>query len=66
MRGIRQFTVGTGGAALYGPHGSAPNSQAFGTVNGVLKLTLADGSYQWEFLPIPGATFSDAGVGQCH
>ena len=66
MRGIRQFTVGTGGAALYGPRGSAPNSQAFGSVNGVLKLTLADGSYQWEFLPIPGAAFSDAGVGQCH
>jgi acid phosphatase type 7 len=65
-RGIRQFTVGTGGAALYGASGAAPNSEASGSVNGVLKLTLTDGSYQWQFLPIPGAAYSDGGFGQCH
>ena len=65
-RGIRQITVGTGGGTLYTPITSAPNTEAIGIVFGVLKLTLSDGSYQWEFLPIPGASFSDGGIGQCH
>jgi len=33
---------------------------------GVLKLTLADGSYSWEFVPITGQTFTDSGSGTCH
>jgi hypothetical protein len=65
-RGIRQITVGTGGGGLYTPISSAPNTEAIGIVFGVLRLTLSDGSYQWEFLPIPGASFSDGGIGQCH
>jgi hypothetical protein len=32
----------------------------------VLKLTLTTGSYQWEFLPIPGETYTDSGSGTCH
>jgi PKD repeat protein len=33
---------------------------------GVLKLTLDAGSYGWEFVPIAGKTFTDAGTGTCH
>ena len=65
-RGIRQITVGTGGGALYTPVTSAPNTEAIGVVFGVVKLTLSNGGYQWEFMPIPGASFSDSGMGQCH
>ena len=60
-RGIRQIIVGTGGGALYTPITSAPNTEAIGIVFGVLKLTLGDGGYQWQFLPIPGTSFSDSG-----
>jgi acid phosphatase type 7 len=66
VRGLRQITVGTGGGALYTPVMSAPNTEAIGIGHGVLKLTLSEGGYQWEFLPIPGNTFRDTGVGQCH
>ena len=45
---------------------SAPNTEAIGSVHGVLRLTLGDGGYQWEFMAIPGSSFSDAGTGQCH
>jgi len=31
-----------------------------------LKLTLADGSYSWQFIPIAGQTFTDTGSGTCH
>jgi acid phosphatase type 7 len=65
-RGIRQLTVGTGGGSPYTPITSAANTEALGVVFGVLKLTLSDGGYQWEFIPIPGASFSDSGMGQCH
>ncbi len=66
VRGIRQITVGTGGAGLYTPVTSARNAEVIGTSWGVLKLTLADGSYQWEFVPTEGMTFRDAGSAQCH
>jgi len=66
IRGIRQFIVGTGGAALYSPNGVAPNSEVVAPIHGVLKLTLSDGAYFWEFVPIPGATFRDSGSGICH
>jgi hypothetical protein len=65
-RGIRQITVGTGGGPLYTPVTSAPNSERLGSVHGILKLTLSDGTYHWEFVPVPGASFSDAGQGSCH
>ena len=65
-RGIRQITVGTGGGGLNTPVRAAPNTEAIGIVYGVLKLTLADGGYQWQFLPIPGSSFSDSGSGTCH
>jgi hypothetical protein len=65
-RGIRQVTVGTGGGALYTPITSAPNTERIGIGFGVLKLTLNDGNYQGEFVPVPGNPFTDFFTGACH
>jgi hypothetical protein len=32
---------------------------------GVLKLTLHPTSYDWEFVPIAGSTYTDSGTGDC-
>jgi len=64
--GIREFIVGTGGAPLYNATRSAANSEARGKAHGVLRLTLKAGEYEWEFVPIAGATFRDFGTGKCH
>ena len=66
-RGIRQFVVGTGGAGLspFAPI-LQPNSEVRSdTAFGVLKLTLKEGSYDWEFVPSAAGTFTDAGSGIC-
>ena len=65
-RGIRQFVVGTGGAGLYGLVSIQANSEAWGSAHGVLRLILHAASYEWEFQPVPGNTFVDAGIGACH
>ncbi len=65
--GIREFVVGTGGAGLYSFATPLPNSEVRDDATfGVLKLTLSDGSYAWEFIPIAGDTFTDSGSGTCH
>jgi len=33
---------------------------------GVLKLTLGPGWYTWQFIAIPGYSFTDSGSGTCH
>jgi CO/xanthine dehydrogenase Mo-binding subunit len=68
VRGIREIIAGTGGADLeVRERNCNGNCQAFnlGTY-GLLKLTLHPDSYDWEFIPEPGKTFSDAGSGKCH
>jgi hypothetical protein len=65
-RGIRHFIVGTGGK----------DERAMGTVKtgsvvrsldmGVLRMTLHATSYDWQFLPASGFTFTDSGSGICH
>lgn len=68
VRGIRQFIVGTGGAALYG-FGTAPSPTSEvrdASTHGVLRLTLGEGSYAWEFLPTEAGGFTDSGTGTCH
>jgi acid phosphatase type 7 len=66
-RGIRQFTVGTGGAELYEFTTVLPNSEVRdNSTHGVLSLTLGDGTYDWEFVPVAGGTFRDFGGGTCH
>lgn len=65
--GIREFVVGTGGnhPRPFGP--PKPNSQVRKAFTfGVLKLTLRAHSYDWQFIPIAGQTFSDSGSGSCH
>jgi hypothetical protein len=52
--GIRQFTVGTGGAGVYAFGTPLPNSESRGTSRGVIKLTLRDGGYDWKFVPHRG------------
>ena len=64
--GIRQFTVGTGGAGVYAFGTLLPNSESRGTSRGVIKLTLRDGGYDWKFVPIAGESFTDGGTGACH
>jgi len=64
--GIRQFIVGTGGAPLYGAQSVQPNSEVRTSTFGVLKLTLRPDSYDWEFVPVPGESSQDSGVGRCH
>jgi len=66
-RGIRQFVVGTGGAYLTSFRFQKPNSEASdNSTSGVLKLTLKDSGYEWEFLAVEGAQFTDRGAALCH
>jgi hypothetical protein len=66
-RGIRSFTVGTGGRSHYQfVHVHASSEERNADTFGVLKLTLHPGSYDWEFVPVDGARFRDAGSGRCH
>jgi hypothetical protein len=64
--GITQFVVGTGGKSLRSLNILKDNSLAFDSDNyGVLKLTLRDTSYDWEFIGEPGSSFTDIGTGNC-
>ncbi len=64
--GIREFVVGTGGAGLYNFVTNEPNTEVRdSSTSGVLKLTLHAKSYDWEFIPIPGGTFTDSGSADC-
>jgi Predicted phosphohydrolases len=66
--GIREFVVGTGGRDHYQireepvRNSEVRNDDTFG----VLALTLHPASYDWRFVPVAGARFSDAGSGVCH
>jgi len=64
--GIRQIVIGTGGVALRPFSTIRANSEVRNSDTwGVLKLTLHAERYDWEFVPQPGAGFSDAGTAQC-
>ncbi len=66
-RGIREFVVGTGGASLYPFVSIKPNSVVRNNNTwGVLKLTLHATSYDWQFMPVLGGTFTDSGSAECH
>ena len=64
-RGLRQFTVGTGGARLYPSLQVSPNSQARHSTHGVLRLTLNYQSFEWSFVDTRGAVL-DSGADGCH
>jgi hypothetical protein len=66
--GLRQFIVGTGGKSSSTLATTPPaNAEARnkGTY-GVLKLMLHAGSYDWQFVPEAGKTFTDSGTQMCH
>lgn len=65
-RGIREFVVGTGGTPLRKFEQPVANSELrAAVVHGVFKLTLRDGSYDWQFIPVSGE-FHDRGTAFCH
>jgi acid phosphatase type 7 len=65
--GTREFVVGTGGKNSHrslGPpvaNSEVRNADTFG----VLKLTLHAASYDWEFVPQAGKSFTDSGSDVC-
>ena len=66
-RGIREFVVGTGGAALrdFVRRQPAKSVVRQATDHGVIKFTLISDSYRWEFVSADG-TFTDTGSSSCH
>lgn len=66
--GIRQITVGTGGGeGLYGFGDTNANLDVRNNdTYGVLKLTLRNGGYDWQFIAAAGGTFTDSGSDTCH
>ena len=66
-RGIREFVVGTGGKSFFSFGTVQPNSETrIANTFGVLKMTLNDGGYSWNFLPTNVGGSSDSGTGTCH
>ncbi|HLJ87352.1 MAG TPA: metallophosphoesterase [Candidatus Angelobacter sp.] len=66
-KGIREFVVGTGGKNQRGFHAILPTTETrSNSTFGVLKVNLRAGSYQWEFIPVPGGKYNDSGTGTCH
>ncbi len=66
--GIREFVAGTGGKDLNGFNNKIDRNSVARDArdHGVLKLTLHDGSYDWEFVPVPGGSgFTDSGTASC-
>ena len=63
--GLRQFIVGTGGAALRPVVRLAPGSELIiDDAHGILELSLSPGSYAWSFIGVDGMEL-DAGSGSC-
>jgi hypothetical protein len=44
----------------------ANSEVAIDNIDGVLKLTLRPKSYEWEFVPVEGESFTDSRAAQCH
>ena len=67
VRGVRQFVVGTGGHGLdtFGPPLANSEVRVEGSW-GILRLTLGNGTYSWQFLPTGGGSALDSGRDVCH
>jgi acid phosphatase type 7 len=62
-----EIVAGTGGVSHYASGSPIANSVVRNsTTYGVLKLTLHASSYDFQFVPVPGGTFTDSGSGTCH
>lgn len=68
LKGIREFVVGTGGKNHYPFPGAFIQNSDIGNDDtfGVLKLTLHPDSFNWQFIPEAGKTFTDSGTQLCH
>ena len=68
VHGIREFVVGTGGETLMSFDAApAANSEVRNsTTHGVIQFTLHATSYDWQFIPVAGQTFTDSGTQACH
>ena len=66
-RGLRQFVVGTGGHVL-NPLGAPIANSEFrqNTRWGVLRLSLEEAGYGWQFVPVGGGALLDSGTAACH
>jgi hypothetical protein len=64
--GLREFVVGTGGAALRGFQATVANSVVRASItHGVVRFDLHPSRYEWRFISTTGE-FSDTGSGVCH
>lgn len=64
--GMRQITVGTGGAEFYAVNNRHPQSEVvINDRHGVLALALDDGRFAWAFVTTDG-TIADSGEEACH
>jgi hypothetical protein len=64
--GMRQFVVGTGGAALRPFATLRPNSKVrYNRSYGILVLRLRPAGYSWRFVPTGTSTFTDTGSTSC-
>ena len=67
--GVIQFISGTGGTSLGLPQPTTgsihPNSEVRGVDYGVVKFTLRQDGYDWQFVPARNR-FNDAGSASCH
>lgn len=65
--GILEIIAGTGGKDhAHFVHINSNSVVRDNTAFGILKLTLYPGKYDWNFIPVPGSTFTDSGSGSCH
>jgi hypothetical protein len=68
--GIRTFVVGTAGVPVSGafPNQRSTSQVRNSTAHGLMKLTLKDDSYDWQFVQIPGEqpAFTDSGSAGVH
>ena len=66
-RGIREFVVGTGGAALRSfPNAGGQQRAADAATHGVIRLVLHPGSYDWTFMPTDRRARPTPGTAPCH
>ena len=65
--GISYFTIGTGGESHHSAGTLRPTSQVFNNdTYGIMKFTLHANSYDWQFFPEAGKTFTDSGTRSVH
>jgi hypothetical protein len=68
VNGISEFIVGSGGKSFFNIRTTpAANSVArIANTFGVLKMTLGETGYSWQFLPVAAGGSTDSGTAACH